>query len=103
MCIRDSYGAGVLLERLEAAGADILTKVQPPVAPGGRFPKDRFTIDLGAGTATCPPASPFPSELPRPVVVPLPSPAPAPVARWLPSARPRRPGAPSASAPMRAS
>src|SRR5664279_1819934 len=32
-----AYGAGVLLERLEAAGADILTKVQPPVAPGGRF------------------------------------------------------------------
>jgi len=49
-----AYGAGVLLERLEAAGADILTKVQPPVAPGGRFPKDRFTIDLGAGTVTCP-------------------------------------------------
>jgi hypothetical protein len=49
-----AYGAGVLLERLEAAGADILTKVQPPVAPGGRFPKDRFTIDLGAGTVICP-------------------------------------------------
>jgi len=49
-----AYGAGVLLERLEAAGADILTKVQPPVAPGGRFPKDAFTIDLGAGTVTCP-------------------------------------------------
>jgi Transposase domain (DUF772)/Transposase DDE domain len=49
-----AYGAGMLQERLEAAGADILTKVQPPVAPGGRFPKDRFTIDLGAGTVTCP-------------------------------------------------
>ena len=49
-----AYGAGVLLEKLEAAGADILTKVQPPVAPGGRFPKDHFTIDLGAGTVTCP-------------------------------------------------
>ena len=49
-----AYGAGVLLEKLEAAGADIMTKVQPPVAPGGRFPKDHFTIDLGAGTATCP-------------------------------------------------
>src|ERR1035437_1376403 len=47
-----AYGAGVLLEKLEAAGADILTKVQPTVAPGGRFPKDRFTIDLG--TVTCP-------------------------------------------------
>jgi len=49
-----AYGAGVLLEKLEAAGAQIMTKVQPPVAPGGRFAKDRFVIDLGAGTVTCP-------------------------------------------------
>lgn len=49
-----AYGAGVLLEKLEAAGADIMTKVQPPVAPGGRFPKDAFIIDTGAGTVTCP-------------------------------------------------
>jgi hypothetical protein len=49
-----AYGAGALLEKLEAAGADIMTKVQPPVAPGGRFAKDRFTIDTGAGTVTCP-------------------------------------------------
>ena len=49
-----AYGARVLLEKLEAAGADIMTKVQPPVAPGGRFPKDAFTIDPGAGTVTCP-------------------------------------------------
>ena len=49
-----AYGAGALLEKLEQAGADILTKVQPPVAPGGRFAKDRFVIDLGAGTVTCP-------------------------------------------------
>jgi Transposase DDE domain/Transposase domain (DUF772) len=49
-----AYGAGALLEKLEAAGADIMTKVQPPVAPGGRFPKDAFTIDPGAGTVTCP-------------------------------------------------
>ena len=49
-----AYGAGVLLEKLEAAGANIMTKVQPPVAPGGRFPKDAFVIDLGAGTVTCP-------------------------------------------------
>jgi Transposase DDE domain len=33
---------------------DIKTKVQPPNAPGGRFPKDRFVIDLSAGTVTCP-------------------------------------------------
>ena len=31
-----------------------MTKVQPPPAPGGRFAKDRFTIDLVAGTVTCP-------------------------------------------------
>lgn len=49
-----AYGAGALLEKLEAAGAQIMTKVQPPVAPGGRFPKDAFVIDLGAGTVTCP-------------------------------------------------
>jgi hypothetical protein len=49
-----AYGAGELLKKLEAAGADIMTKVQPPVAPGGRFAKDRFVIDTGAGTVTCP-------------------------------------------------
>ena len=49
-----AYGAGKLLARLEAAGAQIFTKVQPPTAPGGRFAKDCFTIDLDAGTVTCP-------------------------------------------------
>jgi hypothetical protein len=49
-----AYGAGELLEYLEEAGADISCKVQPPVAPGGRFAKDRFDIDLGAGTVRCP-------------------------------------------------
>jgi hypothetical protein len=49
-----AYGTGELLEKLEHAGADIKTKAQPPNAPGGRFPKDRFAIDLGAGTVTCP-------------------------------------------------
>ncbi|MGH3369771.1 MAG: transposase, partial [Nocardioidaceae bacterium] len=44
-----AYGAGELLAGLEKAGADIKTKVQPPVAPGGRFAKDRFAIDLTAG------------------------------------------------------
>jgi transposase-like protein len=29
-------------------------KVQPPPAPRGHFPKDRFGIDLHAGTVTCP-------------------------------------------------
>lgn len=39
---------------MEQAGASIHTKVAPPVAPGGRFTKDAFTIDLQAGTVTCP-------------------------------------------------
>lgn len=49
-----AYGVGELLAGLERTGTDIKTKVQPPNAPGGRFPKDRFAIDLAAGTVTCP-------------------------------------------------
>lgn len=49
-----AYGAGELLKGLEQAGAGIHTKVQPPTAPGGRLSKDRFDVDLGAGTVTCP-------------------------------------------------
>ncbi len=49
-----AYGAGHLLERLENAAADVKTKVQPPVAPAGHFPKTAFTRDPAAGTATCP-------------------------------------------------
>ncbi|HWT49469.1 MAG TPA: transposase, partial [Mycobacterium sp.] len=49
-----AYGAGPLLATLENAGARIMTKVQPPTAPGGRFAKDRFHIDLAAGSVTCP-------------------------------------------------
>lgn len=49
-----AYGAGEVLEHLDAAGIDIKTKVQAPNAPAGKFTKDQFTIDLAAGTATCP-------------------------------------------------
>lgn len=49
-----AYGAGKLLAVLETAGAEIFTKVQPPTAPGGRYAKDRFVIDLDVGTVTCP-------------------------------------------------
>jgi hypothetical protein len=49
-----AYGAGSLLADLEAARAQIMTKVQPPVTSGGRFTKDRFVIDTEAGTVTCP-------------------------------------------------
>jgi hypothetical protein len=31
-----------------------MLKVQAPVAPNGIFAKDRFQVDLGAGTVTCP-------------------------------------------------
>ena len=49
-----AYGAGALLDTLEHADADINCKVQPPVAPGGRYAKDAFQVDLQAGTVTCP-------------------------------------------------
>jgi len=49
-----AYGTGELLESLEATGATIRVKVQPPTAPGGRFTKADFAIDLEARTVTCP-------------------------------------------------
>jgi len=49
-----AYGAGALLDTLERADANVMCKVQPPVAPGGRYAKDAFTIDLQAGTVICP-------------------------------------------------
>jgi Transposase DDE domain/Transposase domain (DUF772) len=49
-----AYGTGELLDTLEQAGADIYCKVQPPVASGGRFTKDAFSIDLAGGAVTCP-------------------------------------------------
>jgi Transposase DDE domain/Transposase domain (DUF772) len=49
-----AYGSGELLDTLEQADAEINCKVQQPSAPGGRFPKSEFRIDLDAGTVTCP-------------------------------------------------
>jgi hypothetical protein len=49
-----AYGTGELLDTLANAGIDAGCKTQPPVAPGGLFPKDRFSIDLDADTVTCP-------------------------------------------------
>jgi Transposase DDE domain/Transposase domain (DUF772) len=49
-----AYGTGELLQQLEQAGIDAKVKVQSPVAPQGHFPKDRFTVNLAAGTVTCP-------------------------------------------------
>jgi len=49
-----SYGTGEMLEHLEKAGAVANVKVQPASAPGGRFTKDEFEIDLAKDTVTCP-------------------------------------------------
>jgi Transposase DDE domain/Transposase domain (DUF772) len=49
-----AYGSGELVNRLEEAGAHANCKVQPPVSPGGRYSKHAFTIDLEAGTVSCP-------------------------------------------------
>lgn len=49
-----AYGTGELLEALDAADAEIRCKLQPRGAPGGRFPKTDFTVDLLACTVTCP-------------------------------------------------
>jgi hypothetical protein len=49
-----AYGSGELIGRLDGAGVCNGIKCQPPPAVKGCFPKDRFTIDLDAGTVTCP-------------------------------------------------
>ncbi len=58
-----AYGAGAFLVDLEKAGATVMVKVQPPVAPGGRYPKDRFVIDTEAGTVSCPAKKTVPIRL----------------------------------------
>jgi hypothetical protein len=49
-----AYGSGDLIGQLDGAGIRNGIKCQPPAAVKGCFPKDRFAIDLGAGTVTCP-------------------------------------------------
>jgi hypothetical protein len=49
-----AYGSGELIEQLDGAGVYNGIKCQPPAAVKGCFPKDRFTIDLGSETVTCP-------------------------------------------------
>ena len=50
-----AYGAGVLLDTPSTdAHVDIMCKVQSPTAPGGRYAKDAFQIDLHGATVTCP-------------------------------------------------
>ena len=49
-----AYGAGEFLDHLANNDIDSRCKTQPPVAPGGRFAKDRFAIDLDNDSVTCP-------------------------------------------------
>ena len=49
-----AYGSGELIGQLDDAGIRNGIKCQPPAAVTGCFPKDRFAIDLQAGTVTCP-------------------------------------------------
>jgi Transposase DDE domain/Transposase domain (DUF772) len=49
-----AYGTGMYLAWLERQGCTPMVKTQVPTAPGGRFAKDQFRLDLAAGTVTCP-------------------------------------------------
>jgi Transposase DDE domain len=48
-----AYADGATLEEQAARGHDMRTKV-PPVRNTNGYSKDRFTIDMAAGTVTCP-------------------------------------------------
>jgi hypothetical protein len=54
VCGDAAYGTGEFHDLLDKAGIESRCKTQAPTAAGGLFPKDRFDIDLGAHTATCP-------------------------------------------------
>ena len=49
-----AYGAGELLQVLDAAGVTVMCKVAPPGALTGRLAKDQFEVDLAARTVRCP-------------------------------------------------
>jgi Transposase DDE domain/Transposase domain (DUF772) len=49
-----AYGTGAHLAWLDHHGLTPMVKAQVSTAPGGRFAKDQFRIDLQAGTVTCP-------------------------------------------------
>jgi hypothetical protein len=49
-----AYGTGAHLAWLDQHGLTPMVKTQVPTAPGGRFAKDQFRVDLAAGTVTCP-------------------------------------------------
>ena len=49
-----AYGDAATRAELEAQGFTVTAKCPPARNSGGRFAKDRFTVDLDHGTVTCP-------------------------------------------------
>jgi hypothetical protein len=49
-----AYGTGEIQSRLSDANIESKCKTQPPSAKDAMFTKDRFVIDLGDDTVTCP-------------------------------------------------
>ena len=49
-----AYGTGTHLAWLDTHGLTPMITTQLPTAPGGRFAKDQFRLDLQAQTVTCP-------------------------------------------------
>ena len=49
-----AYGTGAHLAWLDQHGLTPMVKTQVPTAPGGRFAKDQFRVDLTGQTVTCP-------------------------------------------------
>ena len=49
-----AYGTGTHLAWLDQHGLTPMVKTQVPTAPGGRFAKDQFRLDLTGQTVTCP-------------------------------------------------
>jgi hypothetical protein len=49
-----AYGDAATRAGLEAQGFTVTAKCPPARNAKGRFPKDRFTVDLDAGTVSCP-------------------------------------------------
>ncbi len=57
-----AYGTGAHLAWLDRQGFRPMVTTQVPTAPGGRFTKDQFRIDLQAQTVTCPARGPWRSS-----------------------------------------
>ena len=49
-----AYGTGEFQQRLDDEDIASGCRTQPPCAPGGRFAKDRFSVNLDDETVTCP-------------------------------------------------